>query len=515
MKKLFSLCLVLSTLSSSQYALAAGWLDYIRNYDLNDYALGVSISTSESPYVGGENSLFAYPYLTSFRDSAFTDDWLVLREGELGGRWVTESGWELGLLGRIQTLGFGNSDAPELRGMADREWTIEAGPMIGWRAWPVHINFAVYAEILGLHDGFTNELTFSVPYEGSRGYIVPHLRFTRQDSEYANYYYGVLENEASAARPAYDVGDAVNTELKIRIGYALSEKWLLSGSAGIEFLDSNISNSPIVDEDSVWSASIGLAYNTDIFQPRDTGGADWEEPRFEIRVGVFNDTIESKIVHAPVDGEEGSEIDLEDTLGISDEDTVLQLDAILRIGNFHQLEMGYFEVSRHGSSTLEQTIDIGGEEFEIGTVVNSSFETKILRLGYTYTLMKDEQKELGVMGGVHYSTFKTEISAEATAQEVTSDAGTPLPVVGMHASVALGAKMKLGAKIQFFRLEFDRYEGSLNYLSMDLRRQINDRFGVGVSYTYYTLKLDSKSEDLRGSLEVIHRGPSLFFSAAF
>ena len=138
-----------------------------------------------------------------------------------------------------------------------------------------------------------------------------------------------------------------------------------------------------------------------------------------------------------------------------------------------------------------------------------------MRLGYTYTLMKDEQKELGVMGGLHYSTFKTEISAEATAQEVTSDAETPLPVIGMHASVALGAKTRLGAKIQIFRLEFDRYEGSLNYLSLDLRRQINDRFGVGVSYTYYTLNLDSKSEDLRGSLEVIHRGPSLFFSASF
>jgi hypothetical protein len=38
---------------------AGSILDYIRNYDLNDYALGVAYSVSESPYVGGESSGFA------------------------------------------------------------------------------------------------------------------------------------------------------------------------------------------------------------------------------------------------------------------------------------------------------------------------------------------------------------------------------------------------------------------------------------------------------------------------
>ena len=71
-------------------------LDYIRNYDLNDYALGVAYSVSESPYLGDDSSGYAYPYLTSFRHSAFTDAWLIVTNGDVGVRWVNDSGWVLG-----------------------------------------------------------------------------------------------------------------------------------------------------------------------------------------------------------------------------------------------------------------------------------------------------------------------------------------------------------------------------------------------------------------------------------
>ena len=220
-------------------------------------------------------------------------------------------------------------------------------------------------------------------------------------------------------------------------------------------------------------------------------------------------------MHATVDGIEGSEIDLEDLLGMPDEETITQLDAIFRVGQYHRLELGYFELSRNGLATLEEPIEIGDVEFPAGTEVSSSFQTRITRLGYAYTLMKDSQKELGVMAGVHYSSFKTEISATETNQRVSSNAVAPLPVIGVHGLLALGQKFSLGAKVQLFRLHLDRYKGSLNYLTLDLQRPFGDTFSLGVSYTHYTVKLDSSDDDLRGSIEVVHRGPALFINAAF
>ena len=268
MPRYISLCSLLGFLVASESASAGRLLDYIRNYDLNDYALGVSLSLGQTPYVGADNSAFAYPYLTSFRDSAFTDDWILIREGNLGVRWATQSGWELALMGRVQTLGLGSGDAPELQGLEDRKWTLELAPMIGYRGWPVHINFKTYTDILDRHDGLISELALSLPYEWSRGYFVPSIRAIQYDSDFTNYYYGVSAAEARPLRPEYQADSATNPVLKLRWGYALTDKWLLSGSIGVEFLDSEISNSPIVDKDTIWSGNLGIAYNSDIFQPR-------------------------------------------------------------------------------------------------------------------------------------------------------------------------------------------------------------------------------------------------------
>ena len=510
-----SILVLIGTLVVCESAFAQGFLDYIRNYDLNDYALGLALSGGQSPYTGGENSVIGYPVLTSFHDSAFTDDWLLIRDGDLGIRWVSKNQWELALLGRIQTLGLGTGDSPQLAGLDDRKWGIELGPMVGYRGWPVHINFKTYTEIFDHHDGLISQLAFSLPREREWGYLVPSVELIHQTKDYANYYFGVSQSESNPQRPAYRAGDALNTALKLRWGYRITDKWLLYGSVGLEFLDSEITNSPIVDKDEIWSTSISLAYNNDIFQPRVSERPAPEQPKFEFRIGVFSDSIDSKIIRDSSSGIIGIDIDLEKLLGLPDEETILTYDAIYRIARYHRLEIGYLATSRSGQVTLQNSLDFGDLNLPAGTAINSHFDTEIFRVGYAYSLMNDAQKELGIMGGLHYSKFSTEITAVGTGERETSNAATPLPVIGLHGSVALGEKSSLHARIQIFRMDFDRYEGSLNYATLDWRRHFGDTFSVGLGYNYYALNLDSRDNDVRGSIEVRHHGPELFVSAGF
>jgi outer membrane protein len=496
-------------------ASAGRLLDYIRNYDLNDYALGLAISTEQNPYVGAKNSAFAYPYLTSFRDSAFTDDWFLIRDGDVGARWVSESGWELGLVGRVQTLGLGNSETDELIGIEDRKWTLELGPTVGWRGWPVHINLTTYTEISDRHDGLISQLAFSLPYEWSRGYVVPGVELIHQSRDYVNYYYEVSSAEATPSRPAYSAGEAMNTAFKVRWGYALNDKWLLSGTIGLELLDSAITDSPIVERDNVWSARVGIAYNANLFQPREYKFSDSRQPRFEFRIGAFRDMIDSKVARDTTNGVPGFEIDIEEILGAPEEKTVLQMEAFVRLGHYHRLEFGYFELSRNASTTSNSDISFGDELFAAGVSIDSRIDAKIFRAGYAYSIMKDAQKELGVMAGLHIADFDTEIAADATGQRESSNAGTPLPVVGAHGSVALGANTSLGARIQFFRMDFDRYEGSLNYLTLELQRRFGDKLSAGIAYNYYRMNLSSNDSDVNGYLKLRHHGPVLFLSAHF
>jgi len=490
-------------------------LDYIRNHDLNDYAIGLMVSGEQNPYAGSKNGAFAYPFLTSARDSAFTDTWLLVRDGDLGMRWASDSGWELGAVARVQTLGLGNSESDELLGITDRKWTLEAGPTIGWRGWPVHINFKSYAEASNRHDGMITQLGFSLPMEWARGYLVPSIEAIYQDSDYTDHYYSVTDAESTPTRPTYNAGSATNIALKARWGYAISERWLLFGALGLEKLDSSISGSPIIDKDKIWSTRLGIAYNADVFQPRAYDDSAPRTTKFDLKVSAFQDSISTKVARDTSEGVPGFETDIEDFLGVDDEKTVLQLDATVRLGHYHRLEFGYFELGRNSTATLATDLVFGDEIFQAGTLVNTRVDARIFRAGYSYSLIKDAQKELGVMAGLHLGKFSANFSSETTGQAERSSTATPLPVIGAHASIFIGEKTMIGAKVQVFRTDFDRYEGSLNYAVLDVEHRISSGVSVGIGYNYYGMRLSSNDSRLNGYLKVRHHGPTAFFTVGF
>ena len=162
----------------------------------------------------------------------------MIRDGDIGIRYVTDNEWELAWVARVQTLGFGRGDNDEIEGLLDRRWSIESGPMIGWRQLPVQVEFKHYWELLDRHGGTTNELAFSLPTEFDWGYILPSVELHYLDKDYADYYFGVRPEEANPSRPEYAPGSAWNSYAAVHIGYRLGQRWMLTGKVGLSFLDS-------------------------------------------------------------------------------------------------------------------------------------------------------------------------------------------------------------------------------------------------------------------------------------
>lgn len=504
----------LTTLLAAGPAHAGKFLDYIRDYDLNDYALGLAVTSSQNPYLGSDSSLYAYPYLTSFTHSAFTDDWLLIRGENLGIRFVNDSGWEAGLVARVQTLGQGVSGNNELAGITDRNWTIETGPLIGWRRWPVNIQFRSYWEIPQRHDGTTSELEFSLPLQFERGFFVPALRVSYLSGDYSRYYFGVRSSEATPTRLQYRPGSATNVWAGFSMGYQLSPRWLLNSSLGIEQLDSAIAASPLIDRDQLWSATVGFAYNADVFNPRDYHGTR-PKKAVEIRVGAFETSIDTDVRQTARTTQTTAPIDIEDLLGAADRETVLQLEAIFRLGYYHQLQLGYFRLDRRSTATLEQDLDFGGELYPAGSEIETDIDSLLVRLSYAYSLMRDDQKELGVMAGLSHFRFDTTITETGSDQPERIRAESPLPTFGIFGSLALGRDWRLGAEVSLFALDFDRYNGLMTYLRLGLQREFGDVFSAGLGYDYYRLKLDARDEDLGGGFTLLHQGPRIFMGFRF
>ena len=489
-------------------------LERIRAYDLNDYALGIAVSSSQSPYAGAANATIVFPFLTSFQHSAFTQDWLLVRGENLGLRFVTASDWEFGVVGRLQTLGLGMVNSDDLRGLKDRNWSVEAGPLIGWRGSPVHVQFRSYWEIPDRHGGATSELEFSLPRQLTRGFFVPAIRLAYLSAEYADHYFGVAEQEATPGRPPYRPGAARNLWGGFTLGYALAPRWLLTTSFGLEFLDDSVKASPLVERGRLWSARVGLAYNANLFAPRNYPGAQ-QRDSFEIRLGAFNGGIDTRVSRNASGVQTREWVDLEDLLGAADRETILQLDAGFRIAPYHRLQLGYFSLARESMTILQRDLEFGDNVYLAGTQINSRVESTLLRLAYGYSLMRDQQKELGVMAGLSYFRFDTQIAAAGPGQTERLGAESPLPTVGVFAAATLRGQWRLAGDINLFALDFDRYRGLMGYLSLGMDRGFGNAVRAGIGYNFYGLRLQARDEDLDGRFDLRHQGPKLYVSVIF
>lgn len=495
---------VVLSLTFSTFASAESLLDRIRAYDLNDYAFGAVVSTTPSLYKGVDDSTIAYPYLTSVRELALTNDWFVIDEGDLGFRMI-RGHWTVGGVGRIQTLGFDESD--ELSGVNQRKWAIEVAPEIAYRRFPVKVKLKPYFELTDRHEGVVSQLEFSYPIQGDWGYITPAIEFEAMSDDYTGYYFGVTSAETSGGINAYEPDDALNTHLKVSWGYYLSDHWILSGRAVWKTLDDSIKDSPLTKDDDDWLVSMGLAYNADFFPPSSPDPVN-RSTEFSLRFTALENRIDTRYSQSSLDGVPGSRIDMEELLGLSDKETVYQYDAMFRFLQFHRIEVSYTEMDRKGQVSLENSFDHGETRFNENTQLLTEIDSDSLRFSYGFSLIRDQQKELGVSVGLHRTRMDTAFIVPGTGKLEQSQPDPVLPTFGAFGSVALGVRTRVMADVNFFSMDMDRYDGSMVTARLGIFYNLG-MANIGAGYSYYSVNLDSTHEDHPGELDFTHQGPTL------
>lgn len=141
-----------------------------------------------------------------------------------------------------------------------RDLAIEAG--IGWsytKDWG-QLTFQWLQDVSNTFNG--DEAWFSYQYQ--LYYYGLSVAFTGalawNSAELANYYYGVPGHEASQALPEYQVGEALNQQVKVSLMYDLNEHWQWVGLAQLHRLDYRIAASPIIDADKIVTWFTGFRF---------------------------------------------------------------------------------------------------------------------------------------------------------------------------------------------------------------------------------------------------------------
>jgi len=218
--------------------------------------LGGALRPTRDEFIGDYRSTGIEPLFL------YQGRWLFA-DGTSGGVHVVDSDWfYFDLYARFRFTKLVPEDANQIPdGLQQRDSTLEGGFATGLRTPVGDMRVEWGRDVLDRHNGESLELTYRYTFENGNLKFSPFLTVSFLDAKLANYYYGVTEAESQATGiPSYEVGDTTNLSIGLNSYWQLNDHIFLFANVGVEALNDDIVNSPIVSEDFSAELFVGGGY---------------------------------------------------------------------------------------------------------------------------------------------------------------------------------------------------------------------------------------------------------------
>jgi hypothetical protein len=238
--------------------------------------------------------------------------------------------------------------------------------------------------------------------------------------------------------------------------------------------------------------------------------------RASVLLGMF---ITDRATSARLDdssGSGGSDIDLENDLGLEDSTSVFRFGGYFWFKPRHRFDFSIFDLSRDATRQIQETIDFGDQTFQINTTVTTANDVTIYKADYTFAALNRPRGFLGIIGGLYVSANKLSISNPTLGVAESEDLTAPLPVVGVRGEYAITERIALRGAVQWFGIDTGDVEGRLvdSYIGADYT--FGKRFAVGLALNDVSLNVDATDDTgWNGELDWGYDGVLLYFKTDF
>jgi outer membrane protein len=212
------------------------------------------------PYVQSQPYQDADPLVLPTPVIFFDNRLLYIRWTRVGLYVYGQQNWGISLTAQPRPWGYQAEDSARLTGMAERLPGWEAGIALGGK------NRLGFAELTYFHDvqnhsnGSLTRLEIGKTFTSGRWFHMPSLYVIRYSDALLNYYYGVRPQESTIQRPTYDAKAGINFALQHFVMVEMTKQWFWSANIRIDYLASEITHSPIVDDQWMGSGMLSLLY---------------------------------------------------------------------------------------------------------------------------------------------------------------------------------------------------------------------------------------------------------------
>jgi hypothetical protein len=210
--------------------------------------------------------------------------------------------------------------------------------------------------------------------------------------------------------------------------------------------------------------------------------------RASIMLGAFVTDRQSS-TRLDSDTGDGTNIDMEDDLGLESSTNVARLGGYVWLGKRHRLDGGYFDLSRSATVPVEETIEFGDETFQVNTVIETQSDLTIIKADYTFAVLARDRGWLGVTAGLYIAETTLSINQATLGRAETEDVTAPLPVFGLRGDYAINDHITLRGAVQLFAFEAEDVDGRFSDFYVGADYGFGKRMAVGLAYNRVSMNL--------------------------
>jgi len=152
----------------------------------------------------------------------------------------------------------------ELGQIQERKWALDAGLQVNWFFFQdSHFQVKLLHNINNVYNGLNAQLALEQPFTFT---AIPNNLLTLtiganwQSKAQVDYYYGIDEQDNVAEELYYQGKASFSPYFKFLNQYAINENWSLKLTLQREWLDSSLTNSPLVHDDVIDTFFVGVEY---------------------------------------------------------------------------------------------------------------------------------------------------------------------------------------------------------------------------------------------------------------
>lgn len=251
---------------------------------------------------------------------------------------------------------------------------------------------------------------------------------------------------------------------------------------------------------------------------------DYLNQKLWVQLGAFRPSIDSRIqVDRSTSGAAGTNLHLEDELGLPEHKTLGTLLVGARFGDRWRAEFEYFSLKRSADKTVLATeIVVDDTTFPVSAAIDSEFDSKVARASVGYSFYKTDEAEAGAVAGLHVTRFKFvaeglgQVDGSTVAVRREEAAHTvPLPTIGAYGTWSFAPSWLASGRADAFAINYKGHKGRLLNLQANLQYRFTGNFALGAGWRYDQYKLTETRRDPRGEVRYTFQGPQVFIDAGF